>query len=455
MHALPRTAAAYRIVAAAAITAIAALMAGPSLATTNDGPVIGSFRLDNGMEAVVIEDRRAPVVTHMVWYRVGAADEPPGKSGIAHFLEHLMFKGTDELAPGEFSAIVAANGGQDNAFTSLDYTGYFQRIASDRLDLVMKLEADRMRDLRLDAQSVATERDVVIEERNSRTDNDPQSQFYEQLNAALFQNHPYGIPVIGWRREIEALSLDDALEFYKRFYGPENAILIVAGDVDTATVEALAQKHYGPIAPTGAGPMLRPQEPPHRAARRLTMMDEKVRQPFMVRSYLTPSYVTGDDRETAALALLGDILGDGVTSRLSQRLILGDKLAISAGAYYRGVARDDSSFTVYAVPAEGVALEMVEAAIDEVLAELIAHGPTEAELERVRQVMIANTIFQQDSQSSMARMYGAALTVGLTVEDVLEWPDLLRSVTAADVQAAARDLLDINASVTGYLLGDE
>ena len=234
----------------------------------NAAPRVSTFSLENGMEAVVIEDNRAPVVTHMVWYRAGAADEPPGKSGIAHLLEHMMFKGTDEIPEGAFSKIIAENGGRDNAFTSLDYTGYFQNIASDRLDLVMKMEADRMTDLRITEELLAPERDVVLEERNQRTENDPGSLFGEQLDAAMYQNHPYGIPVVGWKSEIEGLTLKDALDFYDRWYAPDNAILVVAGDVSVDEVKRLAEIYYGPIPARGIAQRVRPAEPPHRAARR-------------------------------------------------------------------------------------------------------------------------------------------------------------------------------------------
>ena len=208
---------------------------------------VTTFKLDNGMDIVVLEDHRAPVVVHMVWYRVGAADEPPGKSGIAHFLEHLLFKGTDDLEAGELSAIVARNGGSDNAVTSWDYTAYFQRIAADRLELMMEMEADRMRDLRMTPQDVATERQVVLEERGQRVDSEPNALFREQRNAAQYLNHPYGIPVIGWRHEMEQLNRDDAFSFYRRYYAPNNAILVVAGDVLPDDVLALAKKYYGPL----------------------------------------------------------------------------------------------------------------------------------------------------------------------------------------------------------------
>ena len=442
------------LAAAAGLTL--AVLAAPAFAqeTTGEtaGPEVTTFTLENGMRGVVIEDHRAPVVTHMVWYKVGAADEPPGKSGIAHFLEHLMFKGTDEIPPGEFSKIIAANGGQDNAFTSLDYTGYFQRIAKDRLDLVMRMEADRMSDLALDEESVRTEREVVIEERNSRTDNDPQGRFGEQFDAAIYLNHPYGIPVIGWRHEIEKLGRQDALDFYKRHYAPDQATLIVAGDVEPAEVQRLAEIHYGPLEPSGFVPFQRPQEPPQIAARRISMSDEKVRQPYVTRAYLVDSYVTAEPGEGEALAVLGEILGGGFTSRLSRELVQEQKIALGAGAYYRGLSRDMSTFNFYAIPVEGVSLDEVEAAAEATLARLAEEGPTEEELERVKMVMISNAVYQQDSQSSMARMYGLALTLGLTVEDVKSWPERIRAVTAEDVRAAAAEL-KIERSVTGQLSG--
>ncbi|MEM6440520.1 MAG: pitrilysin family protein, partial [Pseudomonadota bacterium] len=229
-------------------------------------PKVDSFALPNGLMGVVIEDRRAPVVTHMVWYRVGAADEPPGKTGLAHFLEHLMFKGTDEIPDAEFSKIIAANGGQDNAFTAQDYTGYFQRIAADRLGLVMKMEADRMRDLRLNEDQVRTERDVILEERAQRIDVNPGALMSEQRSAAMFLNHPYGLPLAGWRHEMEALTMQDALDFYRTYYAPNNAFLIVAGDVSVEEVRALAEVHYGPLAASENLPArVRPMEPPQRA----------------------------------------------------------------------------------------------------------------------------------------------------------------------------------------------
>ncbi|MGF1445705.1 MAG: M16 family metallopeptidase [Pikeienuella sp.] len=413
-------------------------------------PEATQFTLENGMRGIVIQDRRAPVVTHMVWYPVGAADEPAGKSGIAHYLEHLMFKGTDEIPEGAFSRIVAANGGSDNAFTSRDYTGYFQRIAADRLGLVMGMEADRMRDLEFSEEVALTERDVILEERNQRTENSPQALFYEQVNAALFQNHPYGVPIIGWRHEMEELTRADAFDFYARHYAPDNAILVVAGDVTPDEVERLAREHYGPLEPSGQAPDARPQEPPHRAERRITMSDPRVRQPFMVRQYLVPARGTGDTRVAAALEILEAVLGDGIASRFAEAMVTGDRSAIDTGAYYSASQRDATGFTIYAVPAEGVALETVEAGLDAVLAEIAANGPTEEELARIKRTIHAAYIYALDSQSTLARIYGVGLTIGLSVEQIEAWPEVLQSITAEEVRDAAR-LLSRETAVTGYL----
>jgi len=417
-------------------------------------PVISDFTLENGMRAVVIEDHRAPVVTHMVWYRVGSADEPPGKTGIAHYLEHLMFKGTDKIAPGEFSKTIAANGGQDNAFTSRDYTAYFQRIAKDRLGLVMSMEADRMRNVNIRQEDIVAERDVVIEERNMRTDNDPGGRFREQYMAALYLNHAYGIPVIGWREEIMSLDRDDALEMYERFYAPNNAILIVAGDVTPDEVKALAEEHYGPIESVDLPESVRATEPPHLAARRLTMRDARVSQERIWRGYLAPSYVTDGDT-AAALGLLSDILSGGTTRRLPKMLTLETDIALYAGAYYSGMARDLGEFAFYAAPKGDTTLPQLEGALDWMIEDLLENGVTQEELDRARKAAIASEIYAQDSQSSLARQYGAALTIGLEIDDVTNWRDRLEAVTVEDVLAAARAVLVPERSVTGYLMKAE
>lgn len=431
-----------------ATTIVLSLIAAPALAA----PKVSTFMLENGMQGVVIEDHRAPVATQMVWYRVGAADEAPGESGVAHFLEHLMFKGTDKIPEGAFSKIVAENGGRDNAFTSYDYTAYFQNIAADRLDLVMGMEADRMRNLRLTEALVLPERDVILEERNQRTENDPGALFREQMDAALYLNHPYGAPVIGWRSEIAALTRQDALDFYAAHYSPDNAILVVAGDVKPEDVERMAKGHFGPIPPAGAVERSRPEEPPQLAARRIEMADARVRQPYVIRRYLAPSRRTAGDKTAASMAMLAEVLGGGgVTSRLAKKLQIEDRVAISTGAFYNGSSYDYGEFGVYGVPAEGVSLDGIEEGIDAVMAQLAKDGPTEAELTRARTKVRAAEIYAQDSQQGLAQRYGAGLATGLTVERIESWPDTLAAVTAEDVMAAAKQLR-IEASVTGRLI---
>ncbi len=415
-----------------------------------------SFKLSNGMEVVVIPDHRAPVVTHMVWYRVGAADEPAGESGVAHFLEHLLFKGTKTVAPGEFSKIVRRNGGQDNAFTSVDYTAYFQRISKDRLELMMKLEADRMTNLVLSKKDIKTERDVVTEERRSRVDNNPSSRLMEQVRAALFVNHPYGDPVIGWMHEIKELNLDAVLAFYKRFYTPNNAVLIVAGDITADELRPLAEKYYGVIPPNpDLKKRLRPLEPAPQAARRVTLKDPRVPTPSMRRVYTTASYATAKPGEAEALDVLTHVLGAGTTSRLYQKLVVEQKIASYAGSWFSGDALDSGDMGVYAGPKAGSGpgeLTKLEAALDAVLADLVRNGVTEDEVKDAKNSIVSATVYLKDNQNSRARIYGVALTTGQTVKDVDEWPTRIEAVTVEQVNEVARKYLKMERSVTGILL---
>jgi zinc protease len=434
---------------ASAVASLAPGAAAPEPARAS----ITSFKLDNGMEVVVIPDARTPVVTHMVWYKNGAADDPLGQSGIAHFLEHLMFKGTKNHPQGEFSNLVAELGGQENAFTSYDYTAYFQRIGKEHLATLMAFESDRMRNLVLTDDVVDPERDVVLEERRMRTDSDPAAQLDEAVQAALFAHHPYGTPIIGWNHEIEGLDRAHALAYYERFYTPENAILIVAGDVDADDVERLARDTYGKIPARAAPPRrARTQEPPHRAHRLVTLRDEKVEQPAHEQVFLVPSYTTAEPGEAEALETLAYMLGGGPTSALYETLVVEEKVAVGAGAYYLGSAVDNTRLWVYATPAPGVALQDLDVAIDGVLRRF-AEEPIDAEhLQRAKTRLIADAIYAQDSQASLARWYGEALATGLGIEDVVAWPDRMEKVTAADVQNAARKWLDKRRAVTGFLL---
>lgn len=413
---------------------------------------VTSYTLDNGMQVVVIEDHRAPVVVHMVWYRAGAADETPGVSGVAHFLEHLLFKKTKNLEAGELSRTVAENGGTDNAFTSYDYTAYYQRVAADRLPIMMRMEADRMINLDLSEEDILVERDVIIEERNQRIETNPNALYREQANAALFQNHRYGVPVIGWRHEMSNLTLSDALDYYQKFYAPNNAVLIVAGDVMPEDVLALAQEIYGQIpANVDLPERKRPVEPPHFAPRRIEYVDERVSQPYVVRSYLAPERNSGDQRSAAALVLLADILGDGQASVLQRKLQFETQEALYASASYSGVSLDKTSFGIYIVPAADVTLLDAEAALDRAISEFLEEGVDEAQLARLKTQYRAAGIYAQDNVNGLANAYGRALTSGLTLEDIHAWPDILQSITSDEIIAAATQVFDLNSSVTGWI----
>jgi len=438
------------------LAALFAFALPPLMAQAAENEAVTFFTLDNGMDVVVVEDHRAPAVQQMVWYRAGSADEPKGSSGVAHFLEHLLFKATDKMESGEFSATVAANGGRDNAFTSYDYTAYFQRIAADRLELMMQMESDRMKNIRLTPENIRTERDVILEERNQRTDSNPGALFNEQMNAAQYLNHRYGTPVIGWRHEMETLDLDDALAFYELYYSPNNAILVVSGDVDPDNVRALAEKYYGVIPANPDLPeRLRTQEPPQTAERRLIFRDGRVAQPYVSRAYLAPERDPGAQEEAAALTILAEILGGGTTSVLAEKLQFDEQIATYTGAFYRGATLDDTAFDLVVVPAASVTLQEAEDAMDAALASFMETGVDAAQLDRIKLQIRAEQIYARDNAEGVANRYGSALAIGLTVEDVQNWPDVLDAVTADDIMQAAEKLFDRRASVTGWLMKEE
>ncbi|MFT4150840.1 MAG: pitrilysin family protein [Paracoccaceae bacterium] len=428
-------------------------LAAPALAED-----VSHFSLPNGLEVVVIQDHRAPVVTQMVWYRTGSADETAGHSGIAHFLEHLMFKGTDKLKPGEFSATVEAQGGNDNAFTTWDYTAYFQRVAADRLPLMMEMEADRMRNLRLPEQDVLTERDVILEERSQRTDSSPEALLSEQMRAAQFMNSRYGVPIIGWRHEMEQLSRQDALDFYGAYYAPNNAILVVAGDVTPEAVRADAEKYYGPLAPSDRiKPRLRPQEPPQLAERRLTLTDQRVSEPYVYRTYLAPERNPGDQKQAAALSVLAELLGgSGTTSVLARALQFGpNPVATYSSAGYDGDTVDSGTFSLFVMPVPGVTLADAEAAMDATVAQFLKDGVNPDDLARIKAQIRASDIYGRDSAGALARRYGEGLAIGLTIDDIRDWPSILQAVTADDVMSAAHAVLNRDNAVTGWLAAPE
>ncbi len=426
-------------------------------ARAGDGGLFGaeSFTLPNGMAAVAIPDRRAPIVTHMVWYRAGSADEEPGGTGVAHLLEHLMFKGTAKTPGGQFSYIVARNGGVENAFTGYDYTGYFQTVARDRLELVMELEADRMTGLLVTDEDVETERRVVLEERRMRVDNDPGALFSEEFRAARFLVHPYGWPVIGRQRDIENLTREDILAFYRERYAPNNAILVVAGDVTVDELRPLAERIYETIPPVELAPRERAREPRQQAPRRLVRVDPRAARPSLRMTYLAPTHATGPAETAYGLEILAEVLSGSTTSRLYRGLVVDRGVAVSAGAWYGGDGLDASRFGFWVAPADGVAVEEAEAALRAEIAELLERGVTEDEVARVKRRMADDLVYARDNVASIARWYGAWLAVGLTVEEIEGWAAAVDGVTVAQVNAAARQVLAPETEVVGVLLPEE
>ncbi|HVI53307.1 MAG TPA: pitrilysin family protein [Candidatus Sulfotelmatobacter sp.] len=411
-----------------------------------------TFTLKNGLQVVVIPNHRVPVVSHMLWYKVGSGDEQPGKTGLAHMVEHMMFKGTKTVPAGAFSKIVAQNGGRDNAFTTADYTAFYQNVSVDKLDLVMKLEADRMANLKLDDKDFQPERQVVLEERRMRIENEPEALLQEQMTASLFLVSPYHHPVIGWRPEIEGYKLADIVDFHKRWYAPNNAVLILSGDVTAAQVRPLAEKYYGVIPARPVPPRVREAEPEQVAGRSLELRDPDVHQPDWIRSYLAPSYHQGDTAQAYPLQLLAEIVGGGNTSRLYKALVVERKLAASADAGYNAQAVGLSSFDVEVTPAPGVSMEQLIPAVEDELKALADSGVTEEEVARAKQRLKVSVSYAKDSFHTGPRVLGAALTTGETAADVEAWPQRIAAVTAEQVSAAAKAVLQERQSVTGQLL---
>jgi zinc protease len=401
-----------------------------------------TFSLSNGMDVVVIPDHRAPVVTHMVWYKVGAADEAPGKSGIAHLFEHVMFQQTTNLAPGEFDSIVSRSGGQNNAFTSWDYTAYFERVHKKELGTMMSLEADRMVNLVINDDPKGpfiSERDVVKEERRQRVENNPGVILQEKVLSALWKGHPYEITVIGRMEEVAALTPQDGLDFYREYYSPENAILVVAGDVTPEEVRTLAEQHYGVLQPTGSAHSERKWRPvaPLTETQLITHADPKVRQPVWSRYYLGVSQ-RRQPEEALALDVGLEVLGGGMTSRLYQSLVEQQKVAISANTFAWTTLHDEGPAVMTATPAPGVSLEDLEAAFMAEIEKVLAEGFTEDEVRRARNKLAADAIYGRDSQSNLANTFGAWLALGGSVEDILSYPDDVRAVTPEQAIAAVR-----------------
>jgi zinc protease len=413
---------------------------------------IFQFAMQNGMQVVVVPDHRAAIVTQMLWYRVGSVDDPPGLSGMAHFFEHMMFRGTAKVPGEQFSQIVSRNGGQDNAFTTHDFTCFYEQIAKDRLPLVMGLDADRMVNLDLSDPNVATERKVVLEERRMRTDNDPQSLMREQMEAALHLSHPYGRPVIGWPEEIRHIGRTEARDFYLHHYAPNNAILIVAGDVTPEEVRADAEAAYGKVPARELSPRAEFAEPPRLGETRLTVTRDDVKVPVFTRLYRVPSYTGAKPGGAEALDVLSQLIGGDATSTFYRELVVKRRLASDAGANYDGDARDAGELAIYAVPRPGVRLDVLEHAVDAILKSYAIAAPNAADIERAKTQLVADATYRRDSQFDLASAYGQALVIGLTADDVEEWPQRIRAVSADAIKQAAAQNLDKRESVTGVLL---
>ncbi len=432
-----------------ALTLVTALAA-PAASAPAAAPETFQFSLPNGMQVLVIPDHRAPVVTQMLFFKVGGVDDPPGISGLAHFFEHMMFRGTKKVPGDLFAQTIAKNGGENNAFTTHDFTAFYEQIAVDRLKLAMELEADRMANLDLSDSSVATERDVVLEERRMRVENSPQALMGEQMEAALHLSHPYGRPVVGWADEIRHIDKIAAQDFYQHHYAPNNATLIVAGDVTPDQIRVMAQEIYGKVPARALQPRAEFSEPPRLTETRMTLVRKDIQVPLFQRIYRVPSYAQATRGQAESFETLAQVMGGDQTAALYRTLVEEKKLATDAGASYDGYDRDAGEFSVYAVPRPGIALETLEKAVDQVMQTFVRAPAKASDMARAKTQLVASVTYRRDSQYAMATAYGQALMIGLTANDVEEWPARIRAVNAAGVQAAARRLLRRNA-VSVYL----
>ncbi len=408
-----------------------------------------SYMLDNGLQIVVVENHRAPVITHMIWYRVGAADEPRGQSGIAHFLEHLMFKGQKhevlgDLKSGEFSKIVRARGGNDNAFTSQDYTAYFQSISSDEIERVMTMEAGRMRGMDIPLDEFNSEKKVIMEERRQRTDNDPRAQMSEQMREALFPNHPYAIPIIGWMHEIEGLTHKEVMDFYDKYYAPNNAILVVSGNVTGEQVHEIAQRTYGIIERADTPDRERTKSPPFIAKTAVMLEHSTIKQPVFRRTYRVAS-ARQNKQESLALEVLEDIIGGGATSRLYKSLVIEQKIATGISMSYNSAAWNDGTLSIAATPVSYDKIDDLKGAINAELLKLINDGVTDSELSESIIRMQSEAIYARDSLSGPAMILGYSMITGASLDDVENWAQDIKSVTKQQVQEVARKYLNPDA----------
>lgn len=418
-------------------------------------PKTETFTLANGLEVIVIPNHRVPAVSHMIWYRVGAADDPPEKSGLAHFHEHMMYQGTTRIPPGQYAELIAAAGGEQNAFTGADATAYYITIAKEQLPLAMMLEADRMGTLVVPGNMAIKEKEIIIEERRMRIENNPAAMLYEQMNASLFRNHPYRLPVIGWMHEMEGLNKVDVMRFHTAWHHPNNAVLILSGDITAKEAEPLVRQYYGGL-PRAAVPARRwASEPPQNTARRVVMHHPNVKQPMWARSYMTSSLGYGVKEQGLPTLLLSQLLGGGKTSALYRSLVVDKKLASDVSTGYDVFTIGPSRFEISATPAAGVSMEQIEKAVEEELARAASGEFAAADIIRAKTLLKAESVYARDGLSSMARIMGWIRMTGLSYDYFQEWPKLVEAVTPAQIKAAAIATLRPEQSVTGELLPEE
>ena len=410
------------------------------------------FQLKNGLRVVVIENSRAPVVSQMIWYNVGSIDEKFGKSGLAHFLEHLMFKGTKKYPSGYYSKYISKNGGTENAFTSFDYTAYYQIVPTEHLEKIVELEADRMTNLTLTDEQVETEKKVILEERYQRIDSKPSAILDESIRKSLFPNHTYGTPIIGWEHEIKALTIDDVRKFYNDYYNPKNAILIFSGDVSLKKAKEYSEKYFGKIKVKNQINInrIKLNDPVLRTNIRINYDDENVKQKIWKRSFKTSSYKESI-KNGIALDLGLKILTGGSTSILYRELVEKKKLVSSIGGYYQGMSRDKATVNFYAIPNENVEISNLEKQIYEIMKKSVVNGITEDRFTLQKKKYEYESIYLRDSIFQPAQIVGEALSIGIALEEIESWDEFLNEITIEDVKNELKKFIKNNNYVTGLL----
>lgn len=409
--------------------------------------------MGNGLRLIMVREPKAPVVMTQIWYRVGGVDEVAGKTGLSHMLEHMMFQGTREVPPGGYGRIIAQHGGEDNASTSWDSTDYWSKLSSDQLDLALKLEGDRMQNLVLDASRFQSENNVVREERRSRFDSNPQGRFFEKFRNFFFQDHPYGRPVIGWMADIEGLTVQDLESWYRHHYTPDNAIVVIVGDVDFAQGKKLVETYFGSIKPSDGKHLGRlSQTQQITGGRRLVERDPGVIAPSLRIAWPTPSYIFGDSADVPVLDVLATILGGGGSSRLYRHVVMEQQKAVMVQSQYSGMALGVDSLDIHADPRDGFPVEDLEKAVMAEVLDLMENLVTDEELQRAKNGLLADRIYARDSIDHLASMIGQLSVLGLDWRRFVEgYPQIIQGVTAEQVRAVAVRYLGLDKAVVGIL----